>query len=67
MEEWTTFRVRNTLFHTVDFSKIWESGYSTKGAGRGIGLASYKKILEDGDFIQELRILGRNADISGGK
>ena len=23
--------------------------------------------VEDGDFIQELRILGRNADISGGK
>ncbi len=64
----TTFRVKNTLYSEVDFHKIWLEGYSTKGNGRGTGLANYKKILEcyenvfpytsiqDGYFIQELKI-----------
>ena len=54
--------------HIHDFQKIWQHGYSTRGSGRGIGLASYKKILEhydnafslttvsDGYFVQELKI-----------
>lgn len=65
---YTTFRVKNTLYSPVDFHKLGAVGYSTKGAGRGIGLASYKRILErcgeafplttvrDGCFIQELKI-----------
>lgn len=65
---YTTFRVKNTLYHEVDFHKIWQQGYSTKSSGRGIGLASYKKIVDgyvhvltasevrDGFFIQELKI-----------
>lgn len=64
----TTFRVKNLLYSDVDFQKIWRQGYSTRGENRGIGLASYKKILErydnafslatvsDGYFIQELKI-----------
>ncbi len=68
----TTFRVKNKLYHKVDIHKIWQQGYSTKGAERGIGLASYKKILnnyhnvlpvtavEEGDFIQELKIQERS-------
>lgn len=64
----TTFRVKNALYSNVDFQKIWQHGYSTRGSGRGIGLASYKKILEhydnafslttvsDGYFVQELKI-----------
>lgn len=64
----TTFRVKNTLYSEVDFHKIWLESYSTKGNGRGTGLANYKKILEcyenvfpytsiqDGYFIQELKI-----------
>lgn len=67
-EECTTVRIKNSLYSVVDFHKIWQQGYSTKGDGRGIGLASYKKILEryenivplttiqDGYFIQELKI-----------
>lgn len=67
----TTFRVKNTLYHTVDFHKIWKQGYSTKGKDRGIGLANYRKILSgydhvlpvtevhDGWFIQELKVQER--------
>ena len=67
-EGFTTFRVKNTLYSEIDFHKIWLEGYSTKGEGRGTGLANYKKILErynnvfphtsvqDGYFIQELKI-----------
>lgn len=70
----TTFRVKNALYHEVDFHKIWQQGYSTKGSSRGIGLASYKKILSgydnvlpvtavrEGCFIQELKIQERDAD-----
>ena len=67
-EECTTFQVRNPLYSSIDFHKIWQQGYSTRGADRGIGLASYKSILQhyenvfslttvrDGYFIQELKI-----------
>ena len=67
-EECTTFQVRNPLYSNIDFHKIWQQGYSTRGADRGIGLASYKSILEhyenvfslttikDGYFVQELKI-----------
>ncbi len=73
-EEYTTFRVKNPLYHTVDFHKIWQQGYSTKGADRGVGLASYRKILsgydhvlpvtaiQEGYFIQELKIQEENAN-----
>ena len=65
----TTFRVKNTLYSSPDFPRVGTLGYSTKGENRGIGLANYKKILEqyeralsvtavqEGYFIQELKIL----------
>lgn len=68
-EGYTTFRVKNRLYHTVDVHKIWQQGYSTKGADRGLGLASYRKILagyedvlpatavQEGYFIQEFKVL----------
>ena len=37
-EGYTTFRVKNRLYHTVDVHKIWQQGYSTKGADRGLGI-----------------------------
>lgn len=58
----------NPVKEPVPISKIWEDGYSTKGSGRGIGLASLRRIVEmydnissrtyqeDGLFIQELNI-----------
>jgi len=64
----TTFRVKNKLYSQVDFHKIWQQGYSTRGTDRGIGLASYRNILrryedvfpstaiQDGCFVQELKI-----------
>lgn len=66
--DYTTFRIKNTLYSTVDFHKLGDHGYSSKGQGRGIGLSNYKKILakyerampfttiRDGYFIQELKI-----------
>ncbi len=71
-KEYTTFRVKNVLYHPVDFGRIWQKGYSTKGENRGIGLASYRKILAGYDnvlsaasvqeayFIQELKINNNN-------
>lgn len=65
---YTTFRVKNRLYHTVDVHEIWQRGYSTKGADRGLGLASYRKILagyedvlpatavQEGYFIQEFKV-----------
>lgn len=64
----TTFRVKNTLYGTVDFQRLGTGGYTTKGEGRGVGLESYQKILgkydfvfpftaiQDGYFVQELKI-----------
>lgn len=66
--DYTTFRIKNTLYSAVDFHKLGDHGYSSKGQGRGIGLSNYKKILakyerampfttiRDGYFIQELKI-----------
>lgn len=72
-EGYTTFRVKNRLYHNIDINKIWKQGYSTKGTDRGLGLASYRKILEgyenvlsaaavqEGYFIQEFKVQERNA------
>ena len=72
-EGYTTFRVKNQLYHDIDFHRIWQQGYSTRGADRGIGLASYRKILEgyenvlpatavqDGYFVQEFKVQERSA------
>ena len=66
----TTFRVKNTLYSSPDFPRVGTLGYSTKGENRGIGLANYKKILQEyeqalpvtamqeGYFIQELKVSG---------
>jgi len=72
-EGYTTFRVKNRLYHEVDVHRIWQQGYSTRGAERGIGLASYRKILDgyenvlpatavqEGYFVQEFKVEERNA------
>lgn len=72
-EGYTTFRVKNRLYHDIDFYRIWQQGYSTRGVDRGIGLASYRKILEryenvlpatavqDGYFVQEFKVQERSA------
>ncbi len=65
--------MKNRLYHDIDFHRIWQQGYSTRGEDRGIGLASYRKILEgyenvlpatsvqDGYFVQEFKVQERNA------
>lgn len=64
----TTFVIENTIAHPLEIECIWDSGYSTKGEHRGLGLESYQKIVdkyenvtmsttyENQVFIQELRI-----------
>ncbi len=61
--------VKNSCRDTVDTARIWQEGYSTKGSDRGLGLVSYRRIVEqyenaaaitsvkDGEFVQELRIV----------
>ncbi len=41
-----TVRVANPCEGKIDISRIWEEGSSTKGNDRGLGLASYRRILE---------------------
>lgn len=66
----TTIIVKNPVSHPVKMAEIWKEGYSTKGQGRGLGLASYRRIIDSYDnvfsysyqendiFIQELKIRG---------
>lgn len=68
--EQMSLRVSNPYTGTIVPDKIWLEGFSTKGKGRGLGLASYQKILTgyanvtsftswaDGVFVQELTIGG---------
>ncbi len=64
-------RVANPYQNAVDPGKLWDDGWSTKGAGRGVGLSSYQRILgehpnasactswEGGVFVQELTVEDR--------
>lgn len=64
-------RVSNSYTNRIDPEKMWNDGWSTKGADRGVGLSSYQHILEshpnachctsweDGVFVQELTVEGR--------
>lgn len=66
--ECTTILVKNPVSHPVSMSEIWTEGYSTKGDGHGLGLTSYRRIIdsyenvfsytyeENGIFVQELKI-----------
>lgn len=66
-----SLRVSNPYIGTVDPDKLWAEGFSTKGKGRGLGLASYQRILTGyanaasstswagGVFVQELTVEGK--------
>ncbi len=66
-----SLRVSNPYTNAIDPEKMWEEGWSTKGAGRGTGLSSYQRILENysnistytnwdsGVFVQELTVEDR--------
>lgn len=63
-----SLRIANPYAGTVSPDKIWKKGFSTKGAGRGLGLHGYQRILDgysnamrstswaEGVFIQELKV-----------
>lgn len=63
------FRIENSLFHKPVMGRLGERDYSTKGAGRGMGLYWAEEILRrhrdmfhemntgDGKFIQSLEII----------
>lgn len=62
-------RISNSYSNMIEPEKMWNEGWSTKGAGRGLGLSSYQRILEshpnaspstsweNGVFVQELTIV----------
>lgn len=64
-------RVSNSYANDLDPVKMWDESWSTKGPGRGVGLSSYRHILENypnaspctswegGVFVQELSVEGR--------
>ncbi|MCI8400739.1 MAG: GHKL domain-containing protein [Lachnospiraceae bacterium] len=66
-----TIVVKNPVTEVMDLNRIWESGISTKGEGRGLGLSIYREITgkyanvarstscRDSQFIQEWRIANR--------
>ncbi|KAF1297893.1 hypothetical protein BAU15_08285 [Enterococcus sp. JM4C] len=66
--------VKNSLVEKPLLQKIWQEGYSTKGANRGLGLSSYQRILaryeaafkqtliEEHEFIQLFKIGGKLND-----
>ncbi len=65
-------RVSNPYATAPAPERMWDEGWSTKGAGRGLGLSSYRHILENypnaspftswenGVFVQELTVEGRS-------
>ena len=66
-----SLRVSNPYAGTIDPDRIWTEGFSTKGEGRGLGLAGCQRILAGypgascstswagGVFVQELIVEGR--------
>ena len=64
-------RVSNSYTNIIEPVKMWNDSWSTKGAGRGLGLSGYQRILEgypnaspctsweNGTFIQELTVEGK--------
>ncbi len=38
--------VQNVVDHNVSIDEIWQTGYSTKGENRGLGLTSYQNIVD---------------------
>ena len=70
-EKGLSLRVSNPYAGTIDPDKLWAEGGSTKGAGRGLGLSGYQRILAEypnaagstswaeGVFVQELSMGGR--------
>ena len=60
--------ISNPYANDIEPGKMWDNGWSTKGAGRGLGLAGYQHILENypnvsprtvwenGVFVQELTV-----------
>lgn len=69
--EGLSLRVSNPYAGSVDPDKLWAEDSSTKGEGRGLGLASYQRILAgyanaasstswaEGVFVQELTVEGK--------
>lgn len=50
--------IKNPCLETVNLERIWELGYSTKGENRGIGLATYKEILNSySNVLRETYVL----------
>lgn len=68
LERGVSIVVKNPVKEEPALNRIWENGYSTRGEGRGLGLANYRRITEkypnvqtetrchDGEFVQEWRI-----------
>jgi len=64
-------RISNPYANLIEPGKMWNDGWSTKGAGRGMGLSGYQHILknypnaspctswENGVFVQELTVEDR--------
>ena len=70
-ERQVSFRVSNPYANVIQPEKMWDEGWSTKGAGRGLGLSGYRRICknypnvstgvswENGVFVQEMTVEGK--------
>lgn len=52
--------VKNPFNEVINKEKIWESGYSTKGKNRGLGLSTYKDILDSYSDVLRMTKISEN-------
>lgn len=51
------FEISNTYSNLIDISKVDQSGYTTKGVGKGYGLSLVKDIIDKNEFLVQKRSL----------
>ena len=54
------FEISNTFINEIDVSKIDNEGFTTKGDGKGYGLALVKDILKNNNYLEQEREINGN-------
>ena len=47
-----TFKIANNFKNAIDFDKIYDEGYTTKGSGHGFGLSIAKEVIDSENKIE---------------
>ena len=51
------FKISNTFSNEINMDKIDEEGYTTKGKGKGYGLALVKDLIANNDCLNQSRAI----------